>query len=221
MNKHLFFLKHFFKHPQTQGAVAPSSKALAKAMIDPLDLDNASFVVEYGPGLGSFTKEILSRAKKHMNFIGIEKNPAFVDILKKEFPEAKIVAGDAKDVLKIIGNFPLNKVDAVISGLPFSNFRPEIQSEILRNTCAVLKPGGIFVSFTYIHTWPLNRAKRFRKMLGNIFSQVLWHPVMKNVPPAFVIECKKGENACPCIYYSKCQGWLIKESSSVKKNKAM
>ncbi len=214
MNKHLFFLKHFFKHPQSQGAVAPSSRALSKAMVAHLDLEHATYVVEYGPGLGAFTREILAKGNKGMRFLGIEKNPAFVEFLREEFPNARIVAGDAKDVMNFLGHLPINKVDAVVSGLPFSNFRPEVQSEILRNTCAVLKPGGSFVSFSYMHTWPLNSAKRFRKMLDDIFSSVTWHPVMKNVPPAFVVECRKGENACPCVYCSVCQGWAIKGHSS-------
>ena len=74
---------------------------------------------------------------------------------------------------------------------------------------AVLKPGGSFVTFNYIHTWPLHKAKAFRKKVCGVFDKVSWRPVMFNVPPAFVVECRKGNVTCPCGKVEDCRGFRL------------
>ncbi len=206
MNKHFLFFKTFLKNPNVVGAVAPSSRVLARAMVEGKIGEATSCVVEYGPGLGSFTKEILSRKGKGTLYLGIEKNPAFVEVLEKEFPSGRFLVGDAGDVAAILGEQGISQVDLVVSGLPFANFPPPVQKRILEATCAVLKPGGSFVTFNYIHTWVLNKAKAFRKRVSGVFHEVSWRPVMRNVPPAFVVECRKGRVTCPCGRIEGCQG---------------
>ena len=49
------FLKQFLLNPRKIGAIAPSGKALAKRMIQPINFKKAKCIVEYGPGTGSFT----------------------------------------------------------------------------------------------------------------------------------------------------------------------
>ncbi len=206
VNKHLFFFKSFLKHPNTVGAVAPSSRVLARAMVEGKGLDRASCVVEYGPGLGSFTKEILARKGRGTLYVGIEKNPEFVEVLRREFPEGRFLVGDAGDVGEILAGMGIFQVDLVVSGLPFANFPPQVQRRILETTCAVLKPGGSFVTFNYIHTWPLQKAKAFREKISGVFDRVTWRPVMLNVPPAFVVNCRKGNVTCPCGRLADCHG---------------
>lgn len=206
VNKHFLFFKSFLKNPNVVGAVAPSSRVLARAMVEGRIGEATSCVVEYGPGLGSFTKEILSRKKKNTLYVGIEKNPAFVEVLEKEFPSGRFLLGDAGDVAAILGELGIFQVDLVVSGLPFANFPPPVQKRILEATCAVLKPGGSFVTFNYIHTWLLNKARAFRERVSGVFHRVSWRPVMRNVPPAFVVECRKGQVPCPCGRLKDCQG---------------
>ncbi len=206
MNKHVLFFKSFLKNPNVVGAVAPSSRVLSRAMVEGRIGEETSCVVEYGPGLGSFTREILSRKGGKTLYVGIEKNPAFVEVLRKEFPSGRFFLGDAGDVAGILGALNVELVDLVVSGLPFANFPPPVQRRILEATCAVLKPGGSFVTFNYIHTWPLGKAKAFRKKVSGVFHEVTWRPVMRNVPPAFVVECRKGPVTCPCGKNASCQG---------------
>ena len=42
------FLHEFIKHPKHTGAVAPSSKILAKKMVDVIDFNKAKCIVELG-----------------------------------------------------------------------------------------------------------------------------------------------------------------------------
>src|SRR5258708_34824286 len=55
------FTRNFLKSPAMLGAVVPSSPFLVKDMMSPVDWDRARVLVEYGPGVGPFTKEILKR----------------------------------------------------------------------------------------------------------------------------------------------------------------
>lgn len=48
------FLHEFIKHPKHTGAIAPSSKILAKKMVDVIDFNRAKCIVELGTGYRSF-----------------------------------------------------------------------------------------------------------------------------------------------------------------------
>jgi phospholipid N-methyltransferase len=50
------FLKQYIKNPRMIGAVLPSSRNLARKMIEDIDFEKAECIVEYGPGTGVFTK---------------------------------------------------------------------------------------------------------------------------------------------------------------------
>ena len=48
------FLHEFIKHPKHTGAIAPSSKILARKMVDVIDFHRAKCIVELGPGTGFY-----------------------------------------------------------------------------------------------------------------------------------------------------------------------
>ena len=62
------FLNEFIKHPKHTGAIAPSSKILAKKMVDVIDFNRAKCIVELGPGTGAFTKEIIRERRRRQYF---------------------------------------------------------------------------------------------------------------------------------------------------------
>ncbi|HAE39103.1 MAG TPA: hypothetical protein DCG57_10760, partial [Candidatus Riflebacteria bacterium] len=69
------FVKQFCREPRTIGAIAPSSNQLANRMIQQINFATARVIVEYGPGTGAFTRQVL----KHINlnrtiFFGLELN---------------------------------------------------------------------------------------------------------------------------------------------------
>ena len=58
------FLRGFIKNPVGVSTVAPSSHFLARQIISNTDISSASVIVEYGPGTGAFTPEILRKKNK-------------------------------------------------------------------------------------------------------------------------------------------------------------
>lgn len=188
VNQYMLFLGQFLKDPRTLGAIAPSSRALARAMVAGIDLEAADRVVEFGPGLGAFTREILARKGPGTAYAAVECNPTFARRLAAMFPEARILVGDAAEAERLLGPQAVGTVDAVISGLPFANFDGPTQERILEATVRLLKPGGVFATFSYIHTWPFPRPRAFRALLARLFGAVSRRPVLPNLPPAFVLQ---------------------------------
>ena len=58
------FLRGFLKHPVMVGSVIPSSRILIDKMLKPVDWSTTRLFVEYGPGVGTFTRPILEKLGK-------------------------------------------------------------------------------------------------------------------------------------------------------------
>ena len=118
-----FFLE-YLRHPAKIGAIAPSGKWLAKKMVEPIPFDVCNCIVEYGPGTGVFTKEIIKRKKRDTSFLVIEQNERFYNMLKSKYadvPNLILVNGDAGDVEKYLARYHVKSVDYIVSGLPFTS----------------------------------------------------------------------------------------------------
>lgn len=187
------FVKQFCREPRTIGAIAPSSHQLANRMIQQINFEKARVIVEYGPGTGAFTRQVL----KHINlnrtiFFGLELNEHMNRIACSMAPEITIFQDSASEVRKYLRQYGVKHADAVISGLPWAAFSADLQDEILYETQAGLCRGGVFSTFAYLHGLVLPSGVRFRSKLKQHFSEVKISPVVwGNIPPAIVYWCKK------------------------------
>jgi len=175
------------------GAVVPSSAYLAEKMVGCAGLGSARVVLEYGPGTGAFTGEILRRLRPGCWFAAIELNAAYCEILRGKFPGVRVINDSATNVEATCRGAGLGDracVDAVISGLPWASFPEALQDELLGSMLKVLRPGGEFVTFGYqIGTW-MPAGKRFHAKIRRLFqsverSELVW----RNLPPAYVFRC--------------------------------
>jgi phospholipid N-methyltransferase len=186
------FLSRFFRSPRAVGSIAPSSRFLARKMVSRLPLTEAVKVVELGPGTGPFTAEILRRLPPGGRYAGIERDPVFVDVLRRLFPDVEIVHGSAGDLIEIAGARGLLPVDHIISGLPFASLPAALIHRILDAVEAALRAGGTFTTFQYLHAYGLPSARLFRREMGRRFGPMVSRRVeLLNLPPAFVLEWVK------------------------------
>lgn len=192
----LTFFRGFVRHPRATGAVAPSSAALAREMLRGAGVGRGSAVLEFGPGTGSFTREILRALGPEGRLLALETNPAFVRLLRERYPRGEFARIDARSARDEVARRGLGPVDAVISGLPFANFDARTQAEILDAARAVLRPDGAFATFQYHHSWLLPRARRFRALLAQIFPGYRTRAVLWNFPPALVLKGAKRDGSC-------------------------
>lgn len=179
------FIKQYVKNPKTVGAIAPSSEKLAYKMVEDINFLNASCIVEYGPGTGVFTEKILNKKKDSTIFIAIEYNEDFYEILKDRFKEETnfiLINGSAENLREYLDKSNIDKVDYIVSGLPFASLPNDMSKRILKVTKEILKVKGEFITFQYT----LLKMKLFRSYFGRIKSK----KVLFNLPPAYVLKCK-------------------------------
>src|SRR5580700_7078648 len=93
----LLFARNFFRHPRMLGSIVPSSRFLIKQLLEPIDWTQARVIVEYGPGVGGITAEILRRMRPDAMLIAIETNPDFVKYLRDSIKDERlrVVEGSA------------------------------------------------------------------------------------------------------------------------------
>ena len=186
--------RRFLQNPTQIGALCPSSPALCRTITSDIGLENATTVVELGPGTGVITREILRRLSPETTFLAIELDKALCMDLRRNFPELRLCNDSAARLEAILQEEQLERIDVIVSGLPWAIFPETLQQEILENVLASLRPGGCFTTFAYLQGLMLPAGRRFRKRLCEIFDKVETTPVVwRNLPPAFVYRCRPRE----------------------------
>ena len=182
----LLFARNFFRHPRMLGSIVPSSRFLIKELLQPIDWNQARVIVEYGPGVGVITAEILRRMRSDAVLIAIEMNPDFVTHLRSALPDErlKVVEGSAESVGEILERFGHGKANYIISGIPFSTISAAVRERILRNTSQALAPGGAFLVFQF--------STRVLEDLQRVFHYVRRKFEPLNVLPAHLFFCQLG-----------------------------
>ena len=186
------FLCEFLLKPRVVGAVSPSSRGLAEKMVQWIDWPNVRAVVEYGPGTGVFTEQILARIRPGTRFFAIEINPAFVARFAERYPGVRVYEESVKNVATVCGQEGIAEVDAVICGLPWASFCDREQVDFMEAMTAVLGPGGRFATFAYLQGLLMPGGRRFKGKLRRYFSRIeRSRTAWMNLPPAFVYRCRR------------------------------
>lgn len=185
------FFRQFLRSPRTVGAVLPSSRALARVMLAPIDFAAARVIVEFGPGTGAFTGEIARRLTGDCRYLGIELNPHFVHELRRRFPRLGFVQGSVADLTAILAEHDIAGVDAIVCGLPWATLPVSLQEAVFAAMRTALTPAGLFLTFGYLQGLALPGARALRGRLRREFAEVRpTSPVWGNVPPAFAYICR-------------------------------
>lgn len=178
------FLKEFFKDKKTVGAIAPSSKILVKFMLNKINVEKARVIVEYGPGTGPFTMELLKRMNPDAKLLVFETQESFCEILKEKIqdPRLVIINDSAEKVGEYLHDHGFKEADIIISSLPFTVIPNPAKTNILNNTVKFLNRGGIFTQYQY----SLNAHRLLKERFKEV--KVKFSPF--NLPPAFIYTCR-------------------------------
>jgi phospholipid N-methyltransferase len=176
------FFSEFLKQGKNVGAVAPSSKFLVKKMIDPIDFTTVKCIVEFGPGTGIITHALLKKMPKNSILLAFEINKEFCDTLNQiNDPRLKIISDSAEKLEEYLLQYNIEKVDYIVSSLPFAMIPNKIVNAILEVATKLVTDKGAFIQYQY----SLNAYKRLKKIFKNVdlkFTAI-------NIPPAFVFTC--------------------------------
>lgn len=177
-SERLAFLRGFLKNPVMVGSVIPSSRRLIDKMLAPVNWDETKLFVEYGPGVGTFTRVILDRLPADAKLVTIDTNPEFTAFLKDSIPDERLIAvtASAADVEKVLEDRGLPKADYILSGLPFSTLPPGVGEEIGAATSRAIRPGGAFLVYQF--------SPKVREFIAPVFERIERGFEWINVPPA-------------------------------------
>jgi phospholipid N-methyltransferase len=180
----LLFARNFFRHPRMLGSIVPSSRFLIKQLLEPINFNRARVIVEYGPGVGGITAEVLRHMRADATLIAIEMNPDFVRYLGAAIDDKRlrVIEGSAAQVDEILRRFGFLRADYIISGIPFSTIPAPEREQILRKTHDVLEPGGAFLVYQF-STRVLQDLQRVFGYVGRKFQPL-------NVLPAHLFICQ-------------------------------
>jgi phospholipid N-methyltransferase len=181
------FLRGFLKNPVMVGSIIPSSKVLIEKMLGPVDWAATRVFVEYGPGVGTFTRPILDRLGADATLVTIDTNADFTRYLKESIDDPRLVpvTGSAADVEKILAERGLGSADYVLSGLPFSTLPPGVGDDIAEATSNVIRPGGAFLVYQF--------SPKVHDFIRPHFARIKRGFEWVNVPPATLFWAFKGE----------------------------
>lgn len=185
------FFSEFLRDPVATAAIAPSSPALAAAMLDGLDLARVRTVVEYGPGTGVFTRAVLEGLARTGNdtarVIALELNGRLARRLAGELPSIEVHHASADEVETVLAG---RHADLIVSGLGWPSLPADLRRSLLERTSRVLAGGGAFRTFGYHVGLLFPGAWEFRRICRERFATVTISPVVwSNLPPAFVYRC--------------------------------
>ena len=180
----LLFARNFFRHPRMLGSIVPSSRFLIKQLLEPINWARARVIVEYGPGVGGITAEVLRRMRSDAALIAIETNPDFVSYLRSTISDRRlqVVQASAADVQEILRRLGHLRADYIISGIPFSTIPAPLRERILRSTHDVLEPRGAFLVYQF-SSRVFDDLKRIFGYVGRRFEPL-------NVLPAHLFICQ-------------------------------
>jgi phospholipid N-methyltransferase len=182
------FFRQFLKHPAMIGSIIPSSASLVKSVLEPVDWSTTRLFVEYGPGVGTFTRPILDQMRSDAMLIAIDTNADFVRYLSADIADHRFraVHGSAADVRRIIAEHGFSQADYVLSGLPFSTLPEGVGAAISAETHAALRPGGTFLVYQY--------SRFVEKLLAPNFSNIEHDVEWLNIPPCRMFKARKDES---------------------------
>jgi phosphatidylethanolamine/phosphatidyl-N-methylethanolamine N-methyltransferase len=193
---HRLFLSHFRKSPRTVGAIAPSSRRLARAMLEGLTMRPGVRVVELGPGTGAITGEIARRLPVDGLCLAIDIDPVFSARVGARWPQIDSVCDRAERLVEIARSRGLLPVDHIVSGLPFASLPASSARAIVEAIFTALRPGGTFTTFQYAHAFGFPSALAVRRALRlGMGSRPTRRLVIRNLPPALVVRWTKSDAA--------------------------
>ncbi|MCY2994087.1 MAG: methyltransferase domain-containing protein [Planctomycetota bacterium] len=195
------FVREFRRTFETTGALLPSGRLLARAMVRPISAHETPVrILEVGAGTGAVTKEILRHVKSDDHFDVVELNDRFVQVLQRRFatePAFQAVADRTTILHAAVQDLQVTQpYDFIISGLPLNNFSTQLVKEIFQHLLTLLRPGGTlsFYEYLWIRRFKMlvstpkerRRVAEVGSLMKSYLKQYEFHcdTIFVNLPPA-------------------------------------
>ena len=141
--------REFARSPHSVGSAFPASHWLVETLLAPVDWSQIRTVIELGPGTGRFTRALLCRLPPDARLVAIDNSKGFIHSLVDNVADDRLVPahGDAQDLEAIAHRLGFDRVDAVISGIPFSTLPHAGGRKIINSIRTMLAPDGQLLAY--------------------------------------------------------------------------
>jgi phosphatidylethanolamine/phosphatidyl-N-methylethanolamine N-methyltransferase len=173
------FLRTWIAKPKIVGAIAPSGRALARAMAAAADVSTPGLVLELGPGTGVVTEALIERGIAPERIVAVEFDTGFCSYLRERFPAVNVIEGDAFNVDKTLPPELRGPFSAVISSLPLVLSAPPERRRLVEDMLGRIPPNGTYIQFSYSPKPPV-------PPVPGIFTAEHGPWIVNNLPPARV-----------------------------------
>lgn len=183
---------------QSTASIAPSSRHLARAMLEGLPIDRVSTVVELGAGTGAITRVLLEKLPRHATLLAFEINPDLIRCLKETFPDPRLVLVNsrAENLGSELRRRGYHRVDAVVSSLSLRFMPDDRQRILLENLDPFMDERSVYTQYQYVHGFRFENGKAQRHsslpFLRQYFDSIQCRTIWRNLPPARVFTCRGG-----------------------------
>ena len=181
--------KRFLARPLQVAYILPSSKALIRKVASKLDLSRPRVIVEFGPGEGCHTREIVSRMHPDSRLLLFELDEELARHLQEQFanePRVEVIHTDAANLKQELAARGIEYCDYVISGIPFSMLDLAKKRSILNAVYESLAPTDDSAFVIYQCT---NELRQHATMFPRIQSEYF----IQNLPPMMVVVYYKQD----------------------------
>jgi phospholipid N-methyltransferase len=137
-------------------AIAPSGKALALALTEPVRVQppHALSVLEASAGAGAVTRTLIPQLPRGSRLDIVEASPRFATQLRRLVAAHPTSAGGPRHVTvhqKYIEDLDTDeRYDVIVSGLPLADFAPVQVERIMARYMELLHPGGTLTYFAHV-----------------------------------------------------------------------
>lgn len=205
------FLQEFRQTYRTTGAIAPSGKALSRALArfvrPPAGATAARRILEVGPGTGAVTCALIAALDPRDSLDLVELNDRFAERIRERmandpaFQPAKARMRLFHQSVDALPDEP--RYDVIVSGLPLNNFAVADVRHLLDVMLGRLAIGGVMSFFEYVCIRGMKavvsgRAERERlRGIAATMQQLLDEReihrdlVWTNLPPAWVHHVRR------------------------------
>jgi phosphatidylethanolamine/phosphatidyl-N-methylethanolamine N-methyltransferase len=181
---------------QSIASIAPSSRRLARAMLEGLPIDRVRTVVELGAGTGAITRVLLETLPPQATLLAFEINPEFITYIQKSFSDPRLVLLNARAEClgRELRRLGLDRVDAVVSSLSL-RFMPDHRQRVLQEVLApFMDERSVYTQYQYVHGIRFENGKFQRHsslpFLREYFGSIQCRTIWRNLPPAQVFTCR-------------------------------
>lgn len=176
------FFKRFLTRPWQVASIIPSSPQMVRRIIDKMDFSEPRVIVEYGPGEGCQTREMLRRMHRDSTLLLLELDPELAGHLRRQFrhnSRIHIINTGADKIMVELQKLGFTDCDYIISGIPFSTMEKNMKRDLLQKTfdALSLKPTSAFISYQFT-----NELRQHAKHFPHAETEYFF----PNIPPNFI-----------------------------------